>query len=415
MIVERRPASLALRHGSFRHGYPDTERRTSGWTAYVAWCTAWALIPWVVGDADFLGLSLTGWAWASGGIVAVGVLAMGADRVRFPLGLFAPWLLVFTLAWIRGLDQPSATQTYVQTLCPLLVGCAASSFDVSHSEVAKVRRWIGWVPVLLWGLAVLLFPPLLRGELIRHGWLTPQLCGATLWVGVFAGFVVAGGRRYLVHLAAVAALPVAFLVRGPTAAALLAYPLSPNPLGVRRRLLAVVVTVSIATLILATPRFQARMFESGRGSLSELQLDNPDLKTTGRTLMWATLARRLEDAPLLGHGVNASRTALSEAGFMLAHPHNDWLKLAHDCGFLGVASYAFAMVGTMFALVRIGRRRSGDDRALAYAAAGGFVPFFVLMITDNVLLYVQFYGNVHFALVGAVFARSGGQRSGGSG
>lgn len=406
--VERR--SGRVRGHAAMDGPPSARR--SGWGTLLAWVVGWQLASWVIGDVTWLGFSVTGWAWLFGGAAATVVLSLRLGRIRLPVRYLLPWVLAFATAWILGAEQPAATQTFAQTLCPLVVGCAASSFRVTSGDVAAARRWIRWVPWALWGLAVYRLPSLLRGELLGHGWLTPELCGATLWAAVFVGFVAAGDRAALVRFGAVAALPVVFLVRGPTAAAVLTYPLTPAPLGVRRRLVAVAVVLAVGGAVFASERFQTRMFHSGRGRIEDLRLDNPDLATTGRAVMWAVLARRVDDRPWFGHGVNASRSALTHAGFRQAHPHNDWLKLAFDCGYVGVACFSFGMLATMAALVRAGRRMRGDDRALAYGAATGFVPFLALMLTDNVLLYAQFYGNVHFALVGAAFARAGSRDGG---
>jgi hypothetical protein len=40
---------------------------------------------------------------------------------------------------------------------------------------------------------------------------------------------------------------------------------------------------------------------------------------------------------------------------------------------------------------------------LAYGAATAFVPYAIIMLTDNIILYVQFFGNLHFALIGIIY------------
>jgi hypothetical protein len=40
---------------------------------------------------------------------------------------------------------------------------------------------------------------------------------------------------------------------------------------------------------------------------------------------------------------------------------------------------------------------------LVYGAASAFVPYSLIMLTDNVILYVQFFGNLHFTLIGIIY------------
>ena len=72
-------------------------------------------------------------------------------------------------------------------------------------------------------------------------------------------------------------------------------------------------------------------------------------------------------------------------------------------GLLGAGIYLFAMAWQAFALVGIAQKSTGAQRMLAYASATAFVPYAVIMLTDNVVLYVQFFGNLHFALIGIIY------------
>lgn len=379
--------------------------RASGWRGLVRWTVLWSLAPWVLGDFHLLGYGLTGWAWTMGGVVAAAILALRSDRVRGRWIWWAPWLGVLVIGWVRSVGHPAAAQTVLQTACPIVVGMAASTFRATSADLAWLMGWLRWMPGILWALAASRFPDLLQGRLLQHGWLTPEMCGVALWASFYVGVASAGDRRFLWHFASLVVLPVVFFVRGPTAAALLSLPLTPAPIGLGRRLVVVALAGAAAVAVLSSERFQARMFHSGRGTLADLRLDNPDLSTTGRTAMWAVLIQRAEEAPLLGHGVNASRTELAQAGFGHTHPHNDWLKLWHDVGVLGVLAFVVGVAATVRALVRPTVDPRSTEQGLRWAAATGFVPLLLLMATDNVILYSQYMGNVHFALLGGLLGR----------
>jgi O-antigen ligase len=180
-------------------------------------------------------------------------------------------------------------------------------------------------------------------------------------------------------------------------------PLTPAPLKKRKRVAMCLCLVVCAILLFNTDRIQQRMFVSGSGELSDLYWGNPDLKTSGRSFMWDILWEGVRTSPWFGNGWNSHRVALLSAGLPTYAPHNDWLKYTYDMGFVGAGLYFCIMLWHMAALVKIARSSDGAHRMLAYGAATAFVPYMLIMLTDNVVLYVQFFGNLHFVLIGVVY------------
>ena len=119
--------------------------------------------------------------------------------------------------------------------------------------------------------------------------------------------------------------------------------------------------------------------------------------------MFDVLWSGVEKRPVLGNGFNSSRTELLKSGLPTYLPHNDWLKLLHDMGCAGAGLYLITMVLQVLFLVRIASRSAGAHRMLAYGAATAFVPYALIMLTDNVTLYVQYFTNLHFVLIGIVY------------
>jgi O-antigen ligase len=130
--------------------------------------------------------------------------------------------------------------------------------------------------------------------------------------------------------------------------------------------------------------------------------------------MWDILWGEIRGDPWTARGLNAHRLTLQSWGMPLELPHNDWLKLWYDLGLLGTAGYLLIMMIQVALLVRIAKRSSFNRslRMLAYAAATAFVPYAVVMLIDNVTLYVQYFGNLHFALIGLVYGAQRGRQSG---
>jgi hypothetical protein len=362
-----------------------------------------AMIPWVSGDYEILGFSIIGWFWVIP-MTAAGLICLGnIGRITFPVGLWLTWVGILCLYWLVGRQNPDALQSLLQLLSPLAVGCATSSFRFDSLQLESVIRWITRLAWIVWILLLIRMPLILTGVLPGHSFMAAEMIELLLLGACYASFYACGSGRHLYYYLAVLAITAISLVRGPIIAMLSCLPLTPAPLTIRKRILLCVGITICALILFNTDRVQKIMFFSGSGELTDLYWDNPNLQTSGRNAMFDTLGPGVEDSPLLGNGFNTHRTALLNAGIRLYLPHNDWLKLLYDMGILGAGIYLITMVLQMFFLLGFARRYAGAHQMLAYAAATAFVPYALIMLTDNVILYVQFFGNLHFALIGIVY------------
>lgn len=365
---------------------------------------AGVFVPWVMGGAIIAGFNVTGWSWVIPTTFSALVLLAGLHRVALPLGPWIPWAVVAIANCLLRGDGPGALQTTVQMLAPLIVGCAASTLRWGDDRVRALLSVLDRCVLVIMLLLVVRLPGLLSGKLIDHSYMAAEAISVLLFGSIYATRYALGSRFHLGCYVALCLMPLAVLTRGVMAALSLAVVLTPGPLGMRRRLLFLTLLIVAAVFALQSDRIQQRMFHSGGGSWQDMSLANPDFATSGRVPMWETLWVRVGESPWIGHGVNASRSRLGWAGFDLYLPHNDWLRVLHDFGIIGVGTLAFGMAATGLALVRRASREAPSTRVLAYCAAGGFLPLALIMLTDNPLLYVQFYGNLHFLLVGAAFS-----------
>jgi len=150
---------------------------------------------------------------------------------------------------------------------------------------------------------------------------------------------------------------------------------------------------------------QAKMFYSGQGNIKDVRFGNPNLFTAGRSRLWDFMLEEVKVKPIWGYGANASEEFVLSVTFgTLTHPHNDWLRLLYDYGFVGISVFVFCLVAQVIHLLRRAKNVSGESRILLYAGASSFLPFALLMFTDNILLYAAFFGNLQFAIIGLVYA-----------
>jgi len=369
-------------------------------------------LPWF-GFGTFLGFNMAGWAWVLALCTSVIVLlSTQAVRITFPLGLWTLWAILLIVYRIFWGNHPDSLQTLVQMLTPLFVGCAISTCRYTTDHLELVYSWLTKLFYIALVMVAAKNTSILLGRLPTHGSMTPETTTCCLLASFYVAFYSAGSPRHLLFYLGMLIVPGLMMTRGPLLSAASAFILSLSPLRLKQRLLLGALLAVVALMVFYSPRFQKRMFYSGSGTIQDVRWDNDNFASSGRKAMWIVLLDSWKKQPWTGHGLNASRTALLDAGYTLYLPHNDWLKLLHDLGIIGVSCLGAAMCVQVLSLLRLARQLKGKARALAYAAASAFIPFTVLMLTDNVTLYVQYYSNLHFAIIGVVYSFTRNERNG---
>jgi O-antigen ligase len=195
------------------------------------------------------------------------------------------------------------------------------------------------------------------------------------------------------------AIPIVALTRTAIVATALTLPLTFAPLRPARRVALVALLALAGWGLFYTPRIQGKMFRSGSGEMTDL-LDN-DFSDSGRFFMWKMMRQGISEAPWLGHGAGSGEVFVRNitAG-KSGYPHNDWLLTLFDYGIVGTAAFVTSMLAASAHAVISARRAEGATRLLLLAGASAFIPFAILMYTDNILVYVSFFGNLHFAILG---------------
>jgi O-antigen ligase len=149
-----------------------------------------------------------------------------------------------------------------------------------------------------------------------------------------------------------------------------------------------------AALVAFAPPFHARFFSGD----TKLHVAGYAVNVSGRAAFWRVMVRSASERPLVGHGLGSSQQVMAAEFFdsdNIRHPHNDYLRVWHDLGAIGLALAVGALLLWLAALFRGWRLawRAGDpSRALQLAALLTLVELLLAMITDNVLIYPFFMG-----------------------
>jgi O-antigen ligase len=133
------------------------------------------------------------------------------------------------------------------------------------------------------------------------------------------------------------------------------------------------------------------------------------LNSSGRARVWSVTLQSAKEDIWFGHGPGSANRLISQVfGSGIGHPHNDYLRLLHDYGIVGVALWGVGYLVLLFRVLK--RARLAPDRSserIHIAASLALTAIALGMITDNVVAYL-FVMVPLGALVGASLAHPAG-------
>jgi O-antigen ligase len=349
----------------------------------------------LVGDLGNVRITAVGWTvplvFAAAGLG----IRFAAPSVR--LLLWLPWVLFILLSAMAS-EHSNALHRATIMVTPFLVGSLAASLRV---EAKDIRRFVHASIVFALAAALVVGTKAFVGPSEKLLFLAAESQTMVLlaWVliHIYLSFRLKLG---LLAWVLVLSVPVLSVSRAATIAALSCLVLTLAPVGVRFRIRSALAALMIAVGVAFTPGFQEKTFLGAIDLVSVMEQPEA-IQTSGRLVAWSILADEIPDAPLLGHGSNSSQTLLRHHIDAFDHPHNDWLRIVFEYGLLGLVLFLATSLTQIWVLLKMGRQAiSREAKFACYLAASLFVPYFLLMITDNVLLFAAYFGNIHFLLIG---------------
>jgi len=354
------------------------------------------------GGSGFLGYSVAGYAWIICLAFAVMIIPANIDRISFPLSIWLPWSLFVIISGYMS-DYVNLQRSTL-LLCPIVVGLASSTARVDEKQLVNFALLVKLFSLAVLVLAFFLTGLLLTGQLPSATALAPQAITGTVLAAFFASGYTFGRVKDLFWWSAIALLPVVALTRMAIFATGLTLPATFSPMKLQTRMILLVVVALLGLGLFYSPRVQEKMFMKGEGSLSDIG-DPNNLATSGRRYMAGVLLTEIAERPIWGHGANASEDLILKlTEGRLTHPHDDWLRFLYDYGAVGTALFFFTLVFQVRHLLRKARRSDGEIRTVFFAAASTFLPFVLMMFTDNIVLYAAFYGNLQFTIMGLAYS-----------
>ena len=130
------------------------------------------------------------------------------------------------------------------------------------------------------------------------------------------------------------------------------------------------------------PQFREHMLSGDTGHVG--------INVNGRVEAWQMVVASARESPIVGKGVGSSGALLASllAGF--DHPHNDYLRIWHDLGLIGLGLFVLTLVSWASILARAWYRAEKQGVPVDYMELAGLLALLSMMlamVTDNPVVY----------------------------
>jgi O-antigen ligase len=334
-------------------------------------------------------------AWtvvATGAGVLLWLLTPGRRHVPglAPIVMFASlcvvWLLVFPMT-LSGLQAVIAVVGFATVMA---VSANADDVDKVADTLLTAFSGVAWVSVALYALAIAIAGV---GSAAVYG---PR--GFALFALIPLAWTFArwryNDRKAILPMLGLLTGTILSLSRLATGIGFLLWPLSRISSRARARdwfrllVLVVLATVVFLVAIDLIPPLHDRFAE---GDL--IRFSGIAINVSGRDNVWSVVWQSALRSPWIGQGPGSGDLVVLAQGFKVSQPHNEYLRILHDFGLVGLVAWICAFVLVLRRTYRAWTVSDrGDDHAGAIvhlAAWLGLVALAVGMVTDNPLRYVH--------------------------
>jgi O-antigen ligase len=147
-------------------------------------------------------------------------------------------------------------------------------------------------------------------------------------------------------------------------------------------------TVTVVA-IMSVPALEDRFTSEGDQGVT---VNGTTISTEGRARIWDTVLRDAMRSPIIGHGAGTATDLVTEQfGASIAQPHNDYLRIFHDYGLVGITLWVGFVISLFSALRRRYRVAKSFGNIMqqrnVVAALSGLVMVLLSMTTDNIIIY----------------------------
>jgi O-antigen ligase len=365
--------------------------------------------------SEVLGFSPTALGWVIPFTVCLFLTIARFNQNNFPILIWLPWVLYTTFCYVNK-SYPNAFQRLVMFHVALIIGIAFSTMQPSeyfYMRFTKAISYFFWLVVATGFVA----SGLLSGSLNPATAFAAGSITATLLATWYAGKYSIGDTKALKYWVVLCLIPVLSNTRTGIIAVALTLPLTFGPLPLKKRMVAILLMLVAGAFLFQTERVQQKMFYSGHGDYidafnglvdlisgsSDAEAVSGDFATNGRKAIGQALKDGLDQNYWTGNGANASeQISMDLSG--VSHPHNEYLRVQYEYGMLGMIIFIVTVFWQCIHAYKRLKKLPKIFIPLFCISIGAFMPMFLFMASDNILLYVAWYGNLQFAALGMYYA-----------
>jgi hypothetical protein len=351
-------------------------------------------------EGRIFGINMTGLGWFIPFCMALVLFFTRFGRAKFPLVLWLPWITV-VVGYYFNSDFP-ALQRSVQLLCPILIGSIVSTYRYTDEHIERFLHLIKYLSIFLIVIILFRVGVPFTGVMPGATGFAGQAISAILFSTIYATKYSLGSRNDLKWWWLMASVPVIALTRTAIAVSGITLPFTWGPMKIGRRILLVIIIIILGFVLFHTPRLQKKTFRSGEGEMSDVL--NKDFSDNARFFMWKKFDEQIKKKPWFGYGAGAGEIFVRQiTNNQSGYPHNDWRLTLYDYGRFGTSIYALCIVFGIIHAYKKSKQSIDKSRLFFLAGASSFIPFMLLMYTDNIMVYVSFFGNLQFTLLGIAY------------
>lgn len=290
-------------------------------------------------------------------------------------------LLFLAVAWISlAFNSSSDGLQNVAVFTTFIGGAAVVSLQATPAQVDKVLSL--YRPAALLVTVVFLLSTAVGVEL--YG---PRSFALSCIVLV-AIFVPYRGRRILYAVAPMLVVVAAFLSLSRMASVICAVLLVFMAVRIRQRSFRIPLAGIFAGLGALLIYWAIMFYEPFRdrflGGDAAVSVGGQNFNTSGRTELWRVTIESAAKAPWWGQGPGTADAQVYAAFAPISHPHNEYLRLYHDFGLIGLTLF---VVGFALLMMRVWARARQTDQEIHWVALSALLGVAAAALTDNVLVY----------------------------
>ena len=363
---------------------------------------------------ELLGFSPTALGWVIPVLACFSISLSRLNQNTFPIFIWLPWILYTTVCYLNN-SAPNAFQRHIMLHAAIIIAVAFSSFQPSNYFYERFSKYIDYYFWLVFTIGMAT-AGLLSGSIADSTGFAAGAITASLLAVWYSGKYSIDEKSGLYYWIALCLVPFLCNTRTGMIAVALTMPLTFGPLSLKKRLIVTLIIIFMGALAFQTERIQSKMFISGHGDYSDAfngMLDLmtgtgdsedgvKDFSTNGRKSIALALKDGLNKNYWTGNGSNSSE-AISMDLSGVSHPHNDWLRIQYEYGMLGIIIFIGTILGQIYHASKRLKYLPRKYMPVFCIGIGSFVPMGLFMTSDNILLYIAWFGNLQFAAIGVFY------------